>query len=399
MVERLLGGTEGVRVLATSRERLVADGENVFAVAPLDTSSGAERSVASELFLDRAEAVGAELTPADDPLVDELCRRLDGLPLALELAASRLRSLTLREVRAGVDQSLAVLRGGRRTATRHRSLEAALDWSFRLLDPVDRETLAAAATFAATFDASDVTALTDHDDLALERLASLVERSLMFRSGDHFRLMETVREFVREATDPADLDSLRRRHTRHLTWRVVDASRRLRVAEDDEPIALVRRLVPDLREAFATAVDHHEARLALEQVVACRDLGFDAMIPELLTWGERAAELGAACDEPLAVDAFAIAALGGWNMGDLVAMRRLLYRAEVEAERLGVPDRYEVLSSVGTEDIAHGRLEDAVDRLRRSVATVEARDDVHRLAEGGATLAISRAYAHDERAT
>jgi predicted ATPase len=397
VVDRLLGATEGLKVLATGRERLVADGETVFAVAPLDTSS--DRSAASELFFDRAVAVGATLTERDHPVVDELCRRLDGLPLALELAAGRLRSLTLREIRAGIDQSLSVLGGGRRAVARHRSLDAALDWSYQPLDPTDRETLAAAATFVAPFDAKDVAALIGlSDEVALDRLAGLVERSLTFRSGDQFRLFETVREFVLERTAPADRKRLLRRHAGHVADRLVEASRRLRVAEDDGPIALARRLVPDLRQAFGTAVGEGDATLAVDIVVAGRDLAFDAMLPELLTWGEQAAELGAAHDSPLAVDAFAIAAQGRWKMGDLDAMRRLLERADREAVRLGVPDRYEVLGTLGTEDIAHGRMADAIDRLRRSIASAEARDDLHRLAEGGATLAICRAYAHDDGA-
>jgi predicted ATPase/DNA-binding SARP family transcriptional activator len=398
-VERILGATEHLTVLATSRERLAVDGEMLVPVGPLECGAEMGPSAARDLFLDRARAAGARLSADDEPAIDALCRRLDGLPLALELAATRLHALTLREVCAGVEESMSVLSGGRRTVARHRSLEAALDWSYRLLDDDATETLDAAAVFAAPFDAADVSALLGWTEAAArDQLAGLVDRSLMFRSGEQFRLLETVRSFVRHQQPEAQWQRLRMLHAQHICRRIADASDRLRIADDDAPIRSTRRLLPELHQAFATATEREDAGLALDIVVSCRDLALDAMLPEPMTWGERAGELGANLDHPLTADAFAIAALGRWNRGDLDAMRQLLDRAVAESERLGLDDRYEVLGALGTEDLAHGELDRAADRLARSLRTSEAADDVNRLAEGGATLAIIRAYAHDERA-
>jgi predicted ATPase/DNA-binding SARP family transcriptional activator len=398
-VERILGATEHLTVLVTSRERLAVDGETLVPVGPLECGAEMGASAARELFLDRACAAGARLSAEDEPAVDSLCRRLDGLPLALELAATRLHALTLQEVCAGVEESMAVLSGGRRTVARHRSLDAALDWSYRLLDDDAADALGAAAVFAAPFDAADAAALSGLTEPSMrDQLAGLVDRSLVFRSGEHFRLLETVRSFVRHQQPEAHWQHLRMLHARHICRRIAAASDSLRTADDDTPIRLVRRLVPELQQAFLTATGRGDAELAIDIVVSARDLAFDAMLPEPMTWGERAGEIGASADHPLTADAFAIAALGRWKRGDLDAMRRLLDRAVAESERLGLEDRYEVLGALGTEDLAHGELDRAADRLARSLRTSEAVDDVNRLAEGGATLAIIRAYAHDERA-
>lgn len=398
-VERMLGATERLSVLATSRERLAVSGEELVAVGPLECEAEVGPSAALVLFLDRARSAGARLTTDDESIIDDLCRRLDGLPLALELAATRLHALTLREVCAGVEESMSVLSGGSRTVARHRSLEAALDWSFRLLDGDGVDTLEASAVFAAPFDAADVAAVSERAEPVMrDQLAGLVDRSLVFRSGEQFRLLETVRSFVRHRQSDGRRQRFRMLHARHVCRRISDASDRLRTADDDRPIRLARRLLPDLQQAFATAVERDDAGLALDIVVSCRDLALDAMLPEPMTWGERAGELGASVDHPLTADAFAIAALGRWKMGDLDAMRLLLVRAVAESERLGLGDRYEVLGALGTEDLAHGEFGRAAERLASSLRTPEAADDVNRLAEGGATLAIIRGYAHDDRA-
>lgn len=398
-VERVLATTERLTVLATSRERLAVDGETLVPVGPLSCESASGASAARELFFDRASAAGASIGDEDRPAIDALCRQLDGLPLALELAATRLSSLTVGEVCDGVAESLSVLSGGRRTVARHRSLDAALDWSYRLLGDDEATALAAAAVFAAPFDAGDVAELLERSESAArELLAVLVERSLVYRSGERFQLLETIRGFVRRKQTEHERRHLRLRHARYLSRRIAHASDELRMADHDGPIGLARLLLPELRQAFGTAVDHDDAELALDLVIAYRDLALDAMLPGAMTLGEPAGELGARHDHPLTADGFAIAALGHWKMGDLAVMRRLLDRAVEESTRLGLPERYELLGALGTEDLAHGDLGRAADSLDRSLRTPEATDDVHRLAEGGATLAIIRSYAHDDRA-
>ncbi|MEZ5263729.1 MAG: hypothetical protein R2755_18600 [Acidimicrobiales bacterium] len=349
-----------------------------------------------QLFADRAAAVGATLDAVDDTLLDELCRRLDGLPLALELAATPPLVQPAGDQRRGGAEPVGA--AGRPPWPGTRSLDAALDLVYRLLDD-ERTVLQGAGIFAAPFDAVDLAAVCNLPEAVVrERLATLVERSLVFRSGPQHRLLETVRSDVRERLAPEQRQALARRHAQQLGRRVEALCAALRHAPDDEPIAAVRRLLPDLRQAFGTATADGDVELALGLVCAGRDLAFDAMLPELLLWGERAAALGSAAGHPLTADALAIAALGRWKMGDLDGMGRLLERAVAESARLGIPDRYEVLGALGTEDLARGRLERGIERLSRSMHTPEVAGDPHRLAEGGATLLICRAYAHDPAA-
>ncbi|MDY7103657.1 MAG: BTAD domain-containing putative transcriptional regulator [Actinomycetota bacterium] len=396
VAEHLVGTTEGLVVLATSRERLAVDGEQLCPVDPLDATGGASPAV--ELFVDRARAVDPdfELDSATTATVEALCRRLDGLPLAIELAATRLRSLTLDEVAHGLGESSAVLRGGRRTIARHRSLEAALRWSYDLLDEDERRALGAAAVFASPFDAADVAAVLAIDVAAArELLATLVERSLVRRADGRFALLETVRQFTREQHDEASTADAARRHLARIVERAEAARVALHTAEDAAPLDEVRRLVPDLRQALGVALAERDADAALRLVLAVRDPAFSAMLPELMLWGEAAAALGADAGHPLAAEGYGVAALGAWKIGDLDRMRPLVVAA---LDAGGDVDRYEVVGALALEDLAMGRMADAVCHFRRALATPEATGEPVRLAENGAALAVSAAYAHDPAA-
>ncbi|MCO8126471.1 winged helix-turn-helix domain-containing protein [Acidimicrobiia bacterium EGI L10123] len=391
----LLRSTERLVLLATSRERIAVDGERLFPVDPLGASG--EESPAVLLFADRATAASPSFALDDRtrPLVVDLCQRLDGLPLAIELAASRLASLSLEEVIAGLAHSTAVLRGGPRAVPRHRSLDAALTWSHRMLDADDQLVLAAAATFAGPFDGEDVAAVADRDASDVrDRLADLVERSLVHRDDGRFRLLQVVRSFLAERSDDRQRGDLARRHADRIAARVSAASAALRTAHDDAPMQAVRALVPDLRQAMATASARRDPDLAVRIVVAIRDPAMHGMLPELMAWGEAAGDLGAAAGHPLAVDAYAVAALGAWKAGDLERMGHLLDRAEEAAADLGLAPTYELIGARATESLAHGALADAVEGFRAGLRLDDAVGDPLRQGEDGATLAIAESYAH-----
>lgn len=396
LVEHLLATTDDLVVVATSRERLAVDGEHVVTVDPLPAGGGTSPAV--ELFIDRAGAADDGFV-ADDAVravVADLCGRLDGLPLAVELAAARLRSLSLPEVVTGIERSsVAVLRGGRRTVPRHRSLQAALDWSYRLLSADEQAVLRAAAAFAGTFDAADVAAVAGRPLVEVEeRLADLVERSLVLRMGRWMRLLRVVRAFLDERPDPAGRPALAHRHAHRIATRTEEASVALRTALDDGPVREVERLAADLRQAMATSLAAEDADLAIRIVLAVRDPAMNAMLPGA-SWGDDAGRLGEAAGHPLTADALSVAALAAWKAGDLPAMRGLLDRARAALEIAGGPERYEYLGALGIEGLALGELDRAVGILRRSLQRAEALDDLARLGEGGATLAITASYNHD----
>ncbi|PWW65872.1 BTAD domain-containing putative transcriptional regulator [Actinokineospora spheciospongiae] len=216
LADAVLARCPRLTVLATSREPLAITGEVVFGVGPLGLP--AERAEAAEvlaaeavrLFADRAEAAAPGFAVAEHaPAVAEVCRRLDGLPLALELAAARLRSMTLGQVAERLDDRFRLLTGGSRTSLpRHRTLRAVVEWSWDLLEEPERVLAARLSVFPAPAAADWVPAVAADDTLlpaedVVYVLASLVEKSLVQvaegRDGQvRYRVLETVRAYAAE---------------------------------------------------------------------------------------------------------------------------------------------------------------------------------------------------------
>ncbi|MDX3226814.1 ATP-binding protein [Streptomyces sp. ME19-01-6] len=205
LVRHLVSSTRDLRVLTTSRAPLGLSSEAVYLLPELSLATTVE------LFEQRARAVrpGADL-PAG--AVEELCRHLDGLPLAVELAAARVRVMAVAEIARRLEDRFTLLRGGARDApSRHRTLHAVVDWSWNLLDAAGQAALRALSVFPGGFTADAVLHLLDDDGDAIEVLADLADQSLLkvadTPSGARFRMLETVREFStahREAAGETD---------------------------------------------------------------------------------------------------------------------------------------------------------------------------------------------------
>ena len=202
LVDGMVARCPHVRVLATSRERLRVSGERVVAVPSLP---GDDEGPAVQLFLERALAVAPDFTPTGAELagVAEIVRRLDGLPLAIELAAARLHTHDVAEVAAGLDRRFALLTSGSRTTTRHGSLGAAVSWSVGLLDEHLQRTFTELSVFAGPFTAADAAAVCGSDPAGDRRRADPARRAVAAHAG--------ARSHVRAAGDPA---GVRRRATR-----------------------------------------------------------------------------------------------------------------------------------------------------------------------------------------
>lgn len=199
VIDALLDQAREVRVLATSREPLDLPGEHQSLVEPLATNGAG--SPAITLLRSCAQRVGVELDADDLDAATELCARLDGLPLAIELAAAQLRQLNLDELLDRLDQRLALLAKGRRADRRQASLGAVLDGTWALLDPEEDRMAQALAAFPATFSLGDVEGLVTGMNVGLPAttLARLVERGLVVRESDgRHRLLETVRLAARQ---------------------------------------------------------------------------------------------------------------------------------------------------------------------------------------------------------
>ncbi len=203
-----------VRLVATSREPLGVGGEAIYRVPPLsmpgpgeDGPAAAESSDAVALFVDRARAQGAGLLvdEATAPLVVSICRRLDGLPLAIELAAARLRSMSLRSLADRLDQRFRLLTGGSRTAPeRQQTLRATVEWSYSLLNGAEQLLLGRLSVFAESFDLDAAEAVSGFGDIeafdVAGLLGSLVDKSLVVAepagAALRYRLLETIRQFA-----------------------------------------------------------------------------------------------------------------------------------------------------------------------------------------------------------
>jgi predicted ATPase/DNA-binding CsgD family transcriptional regulator len=212
----LLTSCAGVRIMATSREPLEVNGETIWRVDPL----GPQDSY--RVFVERARQRQADFLPgADtDATIMRLCERLDGLPLAIELAAARVSVMSPEEILAGLETQLGVLGGGGRlTPAHHRTVRAAVEWSYELLDPAEQDAFRMLAVFTGGFDGDAASAL--GPALSLEVLARLVGKSLVTvmespRGRTRYRLLETVREFAHERLSNAgELEAARERHFRH----------------------------------------------------------------------------------------------------------------------------------------------------------------------------------------
>ena len=210
----VIKGAPGVRVLLTSREPLAIAGEHVVPVPPLELPSAqASESLAQlgqneavMLFTERAAAASGrfELSGANQVAVADLCRRLDGLPLAIELAAVRTRVLTVEQIRDRLNDRFGLLTGGGRAALpRHQTLRTTIDWSYELLAAAERALLRRLCVFAGRFTLDDVEAVCTSEDVpvgeALDRLSSLVDKSLVMKEDVQgvacYRLHETMREY------------------------------------------------------------------------------------------------------------------------------------------------------------------------------------------------------------
>ena len=213
----ILATCPGVRIVATSREPLGIEGETIRPVPPLEvpletgsqTATAIASSEAVQLFVDRATAQHRAfgLTDANAGAIAEICRGLDGIPLAIELAAARVRMLSPQQISAGLEDRFALLAKGTRTAvSHHRSLEASMDWSYDLLSEPARRLLRRLSVFAGSFslEAAERVATGDGIDRssALELLSELVDKSLVDVvtgvESSRYRLLETVRRYAAE---------------------------------------------------------------------------------------------------------------------------------------------------------------------------------------------------------
>ncbi len=285
-VHDLLGRCDGTRILATSREPLAITGETLYPVSPLEVPP--ERGDAAEvagygavqLFVDRAHAVRPRFELAEAPeAVAEICRRLDGMPLALELAAARLRSMTAAQVADRLDDRFRLLTSGSRAALpRQRTLRAVIEWSWDLLDERERLLGARLSMFSGGASLSAVQGVCADERLAEEDvpyvLGSLVEKSIVEASGSEsgeprYRMLETLRVYGAERlAEVGETGALARRFAWYFLALAEDADPKLRDTRQLEAIGTLRAEHDNLLTALRWAVDNEDGELAYRLAAA-----------------------------------------------------------------------------------------------------------------------------------
>ncbi len=274
LVQACMNRSGDTVVLATSREPLMVAGEHVLALGPLAVPTGPDDdSDAVRLFVERAREELPDFDPsADRSAVVEICVRLDGIPLAIELAAARMRALSPRSVCDHLDERFRLLTGGRRTAVeRHRTLRATVDWSYDLLAVDQQRVFNLLSVFVGPFGLDDAVAMCARDDLdrlaAVDLIASLVDRSLVVTrtTEPRYRLLETLRSYGAERLGAAAASDEARLH--HAEWFRHKATTLVaRSPGPDESTALeeVMAQIADYDAAAAWAFDHRRIDIAID---------------------------------------------------------------------------------------------------------------------------------------
>jgi predicted ATPase/DNA-binding SARP family transcriptional activator len=340
LIGRITNECPAVRVLTTSREPLGVEGERIVPVHPLSEDR------AAELFVDRARASRPDFDPDREPVgaVAEICRRLDGVPLAIELAAARMRAMSSLDVARRLDR-LRLLSGGKRGAhPRQQSVTATIDWSYRLLSEAEQKLFARLSVFAGGFDLEAVHGVCADsgttDDDTVDMLMGLVDKSMVVvRSGPggtRYDVLETLRAYGRERLQANGLvDALASRHANYFVELVERASVGMRGPDE---AAWVQRVLPragttfvapdfdNLRTAFEFAMASHDIDLALRLAASLQEIhlrvGYDPM-----DWVERAVQ-AADRDHPLFPAAVGTVARGYQVLGEFAHARAIIALAE-----------------------------------------------------------------------
>ncbi|MCR5979537.1 hypothetical protein GDN83_17650 [Gordonia jinghuaiqii] len=263
----ILECTPGLRVLATSRLPLSIPGEHLFHVPGLRVADvGAERpSESAELFRSRARAVTGQTSLGSLPIVEELCRRLDGLPLAIELAAIRTRTMSVEELLAGINNRFALLRASSQ-GTEPRSIDAVLRWSWEQCTPDEQQLWAEFSIFVGAIPLGSITDVCGFSDTlaTADIIDGLVQRSLLVRQdtprGVTFRMLDTIAAFGAQmlAATPDRAVELRARHARHYASIAAGISDSWFGPEQQRKSELLRTHIPNFRAAYNYCLPHAE---------------------------------------------------------------------------------------------------------------------------------------------
>jgi predicted ATPase/class 3 adenylate cyclase len=396
LAEALLRRCPSVSLLATSREGLGVDGEQVWPlrslavpreVADITTVSN---SHAVQLFVDRATAARPTFTLNDMNVANvvEICRRLDGMPLALELAAARVTAMSPAEIARLLDERFRLLTGGRRTAVeRHQTLRATVDWSYSLLDAAERAVFDRLSVFAGSFDAESAAAVVSGDGVeewdARDALMALIAKSLVVVESidediTRYQLLETLRQYGREQLDGAGTtDQWRRRHAQHFAAFAERAGPELQGPDELPWRRRVGYELDNLRAAVTWSLDSPDDEDSQLSVCIIAALAYEGTLRRaggLAGWAEKAIDRARRPDTSPGRRAAVLGAAGfGFSMrGDFDTARALAVEAVREEISNGSAPNMAIVLSCQMRVVA-GDAPGAVDEALRYAALYDER--------------------------
>ena len=331
--ESLSARLPNLTILATSREALGVTGEQIQRLDGL-AFEGSD-SDAANLFVDRAAAVGDyNDTPENRRIVRQIVARLEGLPLAIELAAPRLAVMTLDELLGALDDQITTLRSRRRSKNRQGTMDQAIAWSFDLLEQKEQTLLLDLSVLVASFNAGAALAVHGAPANAMLLLERLVEQSVVVRKEmkgqSRYRLLEPIRQFCQSRIDAESAKSARQRHARFYANRATELGQGISGVDEKVNARLLNEEWPDLREAIQWGREQRVTEVAVDPIIAIartimfhiRTEAYQWLIDAEATFGDEVSQRG---------DVMWVLANGFWVMGNPEKAEEYLARAEMIA--------------------------------------------------------------------
>jgi predicted ATPase len=402
LIETIIEHSSTVRTLATSREGLGVGDEQLWPVPALDVNTGVD-SEAATLFAERAQHVSPEIAfNADDSAgaVVEICRRLDGIPLAIELAASRMQSMTVTEVRDRLDDRFRLLIGSRRGLERHQTLRHAVQWSYDLLDDPEKVLLNRCSVFAGGFDLASACAVTGVEDefATLDLLDALVRKSLLVADRStrrtRFSMLETIRQFAEEQlVFSGEADAIRAVHSRYFAGREGDVLALWDSARQREAYNWFTLELANLRAAFRWAADQDDLDSAAAIAVCATILGTWVEQFEPVSWAVEIIKPAQRAEHRRLAQLYAMAARGDASDPNDVSFRYA--EAGLQAVDSGRfdPVPFDFASELGGIYILTGEPERWIDLCRNVIAD---NANAHILARAYLVITLAMVGALDE---
>ncbi len=407
IVDRVLQSAPGMRVIATSRQPIAVRGERIWPVEPLaigdEPAPGGQTTLrgapAVELFAERAGAANPRFVLDDitTPQVVRVCRRLDGMPLAIELAAARVATLSMDEIETRLDERFRLLRGARRGGDpRHQALQDAVRWSYDLLSPDAQGLFDELAIFAGQFELEAAAAVCGgRDELdALDLVTSLVERSMIAVRppvGGHTRyeMLETLRDYGRSKLDAGAADALAARHADYHAGLAVTVAAAQRGPGEGVANARAEASFADLRAALRLSVKRGDAHTALTLTSSLREYGMRSMRYEALGWADAALDCPGAAEHPLSPSVTGIRAYAAWLRGEFETALRLANAVEAEESSRGVATCGLAQRVQANVLYVQGDVAEGLAAGRRQLALAEADGDPSRIAHGAYMMSVA----------